>query len=226
MALLACMPLLASHAASPREAADLGMEGYRLFVRDSLPDDRSHGYSMMLEAAWEGDAKSANNIGWLMQHGDFAEKDLPGALRWYERAADQGLPAAALNYAGLIFQHPEALGGKQADIERVANAALTAGTALATGRGLHYDYRQGENLIMRAALLGNEKAAMTIAQQLEMYPDSFSYLDLKEIVKECETLLPSGRHILPMDLSRDDIDHLLLSPSFWYGRTSPKGDAP
>lgn len=101
-----------SHASTPREVAEKAMEGYRLFTRDSLPSDRAEGYAMMLDAAWEGDAKAANNIGWLMEQGIFVEKDLPGALRWYERAADQRLPAAALNYVGMVFKHPEALEGK------------------------------------------------------------------------------------------------------------------
>lgn len=207
---------LSALAASPKVVADMAMEGYRLFTRDSLPDDRSKGYAMMLDAAWEGDAKAANNIGWLMQQGEFVEKDLSGALRWYERAADQGLPAAALNYVSIIFSHPEALAGKPVDTERVANAAMLAGTALTMGRGLHYDYRQGEDLLIRAGLLGNEKAAMTIAQQLEMYPDSFSYLPLVEIVKECEAIMPPGRHLFSAETAPDSIIDQLLSPSFWY----------
>ena len=89
-------------AASPQEVAEEAMAGYWLFMRDSLPDDRQRGYDMMLSAAWEGDAKASNNIGWLLQHGEFVEKDLKGAFRWYERAADQGLPAAALNYMPLL----------------------------------------------------------------------------------------------------------------------------
>lgn len=207
-------------AITPREVADKAMEGYRLFVRDSLPDDREKGYAMMLDAAWEGDAKAASNIGWLMQQGDFVGKDLPGALRWYERAADQGLPAAALNYVSLIFQHPESLEGKPVDIDRLANAAKIAGTALAMGRGLHYDYRQGEELLMRAALLGNEQAALTIAQQLEMYPDSFSYLPLIEIVKECDSILPPDRRHLHADTVQDSFIDEILTPSFWYAKTS------
>ncbi len=207
-------------AITPREVSDMAMEGYRIFVRDSLPDDREKGYAMMLDAAWEGDAKAANNIGWLMQQGDFVEKDLPGALRWYERAADQGLPAAALNYVSMIFHHPESLQGKPIDIDRLANAAKIAGNALTMGRGLHYDYRQGEELLMRAALLGNEQAALTIAQQLEMYPDSFSYLPLMEIVKECDSILPPDLRHLHAETSQDSFIDQILTPSFWYAKIS------
>lgn len=211
-----------SHASTPREVAEKAMEGYRLFTRDSLPSDRAEGYAMMLDAAWEGDAKAANNIGWLMEQGIFVEKDLPGALRWYERAADQRLPAAALNYVGMVFKHPEALEGKSPDIKRVADAAFTAGSALAMGRGLHYDYRQGEDLMMRAALLGNEEAALTIAQQLEMYPDSFSYLALEKILQECDSLLPDSRRNLPSRAVPADFIENLLTPSFWYARIKDK----
>lgn len=205
------------HGESPREVAEKAMEGYRLFVRDSLPSDRADGYAMMLDAAWEGDAKAANNIGWLLEHGDFVPEDLEGALRWYERAADQRLPAAALNYVNLVFSHPESLGGRPADVERLARAAMLAGTALAMGRGLNYDYRQGEDLMLRAALLGNPDAALTVAQQLEMYPDSYSYLPLGEILSECNALLPPDRRVAVPDADNDrSVADTLLSPSFWY----------
>lgn len=193
----------------------MAMEGYRLFTRDSLPDDRERGYALMLDAAWEGDAKAANNVGWLMEQGIYTEKDIPGALRWYERAADQGLPAAALNYVGIIFHHPEALEGRSADTERIANAAMLAGKALAMGRGLHYDYRQGEDLIVRAGLLGNKEAAETIAQQLEMYPDSFSYLPLEKIAEECDALLPDAKKNLKK-CSPTEFTDMMLTPRFWY----------
>lgn len=205
-------------ATPPREIAEKSMEGYILFIRDSLPDDRANGYAMMLEAAWEGDAKAANNIGWLMEQGEFVDKDLPGALRWYERAADASLPAAALNYVNLIFHHPEVLGGKSPDIDRLARAALTAGTALAMGRGLHYDYRSGEDLIIRAALLGNHDAAMTIAQQLEMYPDSFSYLPFEKIVQECDALLPPDKRIRRCGQTLTELADSMLTPMFWYDK--------
>lgn len=205
-------------AASPRDIAEKSMEGYILFIRDSLPDDRANGYAMMLEAAWEGDAKAANNIGWLMEQGEFVDKDLSGALRWYERAADASLPAAALNYVNLIFHHPEALGGRSPDIDRLARAAMTAGTALAMGRGLHYDYRAGEDLIVRAALLGNRDAAMTIAQQLEMYPDSFSYLPFEKIVEECDALLSPCKRLIRSGQSLSELKDFMLTPQYWYGR--------
>lgn len=207
-----------SFAASPREVSERGLEGYRLFVRDSLPDDRAKGYAMMLDAAWEGDAKAANNIGWLLEQGEYVEKDLAGALRWYERASDQGLPAAALNYVNMLFHHPEALDGKEADIHRVAKASFIAGRSLAMGRGLHYDYRQGEDLLVRAALLGNEEAALTIAQQLEMYPDSFSYLPLQKIVEECEDILPAQIHIRDEETPICTLTEMMLTPEFWYSR--------
>lgn len=221
---LLCAIIAPIYAESPGEVAAMAMEGYRLFVRDSLPDDRTKGYAMMLEAAWEGDAKAANNVGWLLEQGEFAEKDLSGALRWYERAADQGLPAAALNYVSMIFHHPEVIAGKAIAVEKVANAAMAAGKALATGRGLHYDYRQGEDLIIRAGLLGNQEAATTIAQQLEMYPDSFSYLPLKEIAEECDAILPAENKYLARYAAEELMD-LMLTPGFWIHPSQDKPEA-
>lgn len=205
----------AAFAAAPEEVAESAMEGYRLFMRDSLPDDREKGYALMLDAAWEGDAKAANNIGWLLQHGEYVERDTAAALRWYERAAVQGLPAAALNWIEMMESEPESLGGKLPDMSTLADAAYLAGSALSMGRGLHYDPRKGELLLLKAALWGNDKATLTVAQQLEMYPDSFSYLPLEDIVAQANTLLPPDRRI-PVT---SDLPELLLSPSYWYERT-------
>ena len=206
-------------AASPQEVADEAMTGYELFMRDSLPDDRQKGYDMMLSAAWEGDAKAANNIGWLMQHGEFVKQDLKGAFRWYERAADQGLPAAALNYMELILNHSdEVLAGRLPDRERLAKASALAGTSMLMGRGLPYDSKRGEDLLLRGALFGDEKAAMTVAQQLEMYPDSFSYLPLEEIAAQCDSLLPIGEKNVPEGMDLKEFAEHMLSPAFWYGK--------
>lgn len=210
---------------TPLEISGKAMEGYRLFTRDSLPDDRRTGYGMMLDAAWEGDAKAANNIGWLNEQGIYVEKDLAAALRWYERASDAGLPAASLNYVGIVFRHPEALQGKAADVKRVAKAAMTAGRALAMGHGLPYDYRQGEELIIRAGLLGDRDAATTIAQQLEMYPDSFSYLPLADIIRECDALLPDGQRLQKNGENAEALADRLLTPEYWYG-IATAGQAP
>lgn len=205
------------NAASPREVAASAMEGYALFVRDSLPDDRERGYDMMLSAAWEGDAKAANNIGWLMEHGEYTTKDLKGAFRWYERAADQGLPAAALNYIDLILTRSDSiLEGRLPDRARMAKAAMLAGQALAMGRGLHYDPRRGEELILRAGLFGDSTAATTIAQQLEMYPDSFSYLPLEKIAQECDALLAPEYRRIPEGMTPAEFAELILTPQFWY----------
>ncbi|MDE7351317.1 MAG: hypothetical protein K2N25_09630 [Muribaculaceae bacterium] len=206
-------------AATPQEVAEEAMAGYELFMRDSLPDDRQRGYDMMLSAAWEGDAKAANNIGWLMQHGEYVDKDLKGAFRWYERAADQGLPAAALNYIDLILTNrQEAMGDRLPDRERLAKASMLAGTAMAMGRGLHYDPKRGEELILRAALFGDEKAMTTVAQQLEMYPDSFSYLPLEEIAAQCDSLLPPEARNVPEGMSMTEFADHMLSPAYWYGK--------
>ncbi len=219
MAFVAAWPL-ATSAAIPEEVAEEAMKGYELFMRDSLPDDRQKGYDMMLSAAWEGDAKAANNIGWLMQHGDFVKKDLKGAFRWYERAADQGLPAAALNYMELILNNKdEVAADRLPDKERMAKASALAGTAMLMGRGLPYDSKRGEDFLLRGALFGDEKAAMTIAQQLEMYPDSFSYLPLEEIAAQCDALLPEGERNVPEGMPLAEFADLMMTPGFWYQRS-------
>ena len=218
LASVACV-MKTAYAATPLEVAEEAMEGYALFVRDSLPDDRQRGYDMMLSAAWEGDAKAANNIGWLLQNGEFVAKDLKGAFRWYERAADQGLPAAALNYMELLLNNAdEVLGDRLPEKERMAKASSLAGTAMLMGRGLPYDSKRGEDLLLRGALFGDEQAMMTVAQQLEMYPDSFSYLPLEEIAAQCDALLATEFRNVPEGMALPEFADLMLSPAYWYGR--------
>ena len=207
-----------AQAATPAEVAEKAMEGYTLFTRDSLPDDRRAGYDLMLEAAWEGDAKAANNIGWLLQQGEFVEKDTGAALRWYERAAEQGLPAASLNYIDLLLSDEYTPGESLPDRKILAKACMTAGTALAMGRGLHYDPRKGEELILRGALFGDEEGALTVAQQLEMYPDSFSYLPLERIAEQCDSLLRPQDRNMKEGMTPAAFADLMLTPSYWYDR--------
>ena len=158
-----------------------------------------------------------------MQHGEFTGKDLKGAFRWYERAADQGLPAAALNYIELIFnQSEEVLGDRLPDRERLAKASALAGTSMLMGRGLPYDSKRGEELLLRAALFGDEKAAMTVAQQLEMYPDSFSYLPLEEIAVQCDRLLPECERNVPKGMALTEFADNMLTPAFWYSKIKIK----
>ena len=210
---------LTAFASTPEEVALQAMEGYSLFMRDSLPDDRRQGYEMMLLAAWEGDAKAANNVGWILQHGEFDKKDLQGALRWYERAADQNLPVAALNYIDLILNNTEdVVGDNLPDREFLAKASALAGTSLLMGRGLPYDSKLGESMLLRSALWGNKDSMMTIAQQLEMYPDSFSYLPLEEIAAQCDELLQDGDKNVPAGMGLAEFADLMLSPSYWYER--------
>lgn len=205
------------------DAAARGQEGFMLFSRDSLADDRERGYELMVEAAWEGDAKSANNVGWLMEHGEFVEKDIKGALRWYERAADQGLPVGALNYLEMILNNKEAaMGDELPDRERLAGAAALAGRAMLMGRGLPYNARRGEELLIRGALLGDDGAAETIAQQLEMYPDSFSYLDLAGIAVECDSLLSPEFKNIRDGMTAGEFAELLLTPGFWWEKAHAK----
>lgn len=214
---------MAQEVLSPPER---GMEGYRLFVRDSLPDDKDKGYALMLEAAWEGDAKSANNIGWLSLTGDHTERNPVAALRWFERAADQGLPAGALNYIDLLLSDTLPPDTPLPSAERMGKAATLAGRALAMGRGLPYDYRRGEELIMTGALMGDESAAMTIAQQLEMYPDSFSYLPLAEIAIKTDSLLPPELRNLKSDDELSDLIDKILTPGYWYSRIRHEENTP
>lgn len=71
--------------------------------------------------------------------------------------------------------------------------------------------------MIRAGLLGDRNAATTIAQQLEMYPDSFSYLPLADIIRECDALLPARQRLQKDGEDIGTLAELLLTPEYWYG---------
>lgn len=235
MTVLGCLLPLEVMAVTP---AEKGQEGFRLFSRDSLADDRERGYELMVEAAWEGDPKSANNVGWLLEHGVGVNseelivnseedsgwrlpRDVKGALRWYERAVDQGLPVGALNYVELLLKNQDVLlGEKFPDRERLARASSVAGRAMMMGRGLPYDARKGEEMLLRGALFGDAQAAETIAQQLEMYPDSFSYLPLESIALECDSLLEPEFKNIRDGMTAGELAELMLTPTYWYSKVN------
>lgn len=199
-----------------REVADKAMEGFSLFVRDSLPDDRARGYDMMLEAAWEGDAKAANNVGWLMLQGDYVAKDEKGALRWFERSADQGLPAGALNYMDLLMSRPDLALRNLPVPDVLARASALVANAMLMGRGLPHDYRRGEEFLLMAALFGDERSAVTVAQQLEMYPDALSESELRDILSRCDALLPEERRYVGPNTDISRLLEDMMGAGFWY----------
>lgn len=203
-------------AQTPEEVAQKAMDGYALFVRDSLCDDRIKGYGMMLEAAWEGDAKAANNIGWLKLHGDFTEKDEQGALTWFSRAADQGLPVGALNYMDLILHRPDLTAAKAPDPKVLARTSSLAANAMLMGRGLPYDYRRGQEYLIRAAIFGDDRARVTLGQQLEMYPDAISAEEMSRLLDQCDPLLPPDLRHLQEGTDKSSLIEEMLTPQYWY----------
>ncbi len=88
-----------------------------------------------LPLAEGGDAVSQNSVGALYDHGLGVDEDDSEAARWYQRAADQGLPLAMRNLASMY----------------------------AGGHGLPYDKDQAEYWYEKAAQAGDEKAAQRLA---------------------------------------------------------------
>ena len=88
-----------------------------------------------LPLAEGGDAVSQNSVGALYDHGLGVDEDDTEAARWYQMAADQGLPLAMRNLAGMY----------------------------AGGHGLPYDKDQAIYWYEKAAQAGDEKSAQRLA---------------------------------------------------------------
>lgn len=88
-----------------------------------------------LPLAEGGDAVAQNSVGALYDHGLGVDEDDTEAARWYQMAADQGLPLAMRNLAGMY----------------------------AGGHGLPYDKDQAEYWYEKAAEAGDEKSVQRLA---------------------------------------------------------------
>lgn len=74
------------------------------------------------KAAQKGDAKAANNLGWLYMEGECVSHDPDKAAKWFSQAAESGLPAAKAQLADLYREGK----GVDKDTLRAENLYLEA----------------------------------------------------------------------------------------------------
>ncbi|MDY0874276.1 tetratricopeptide repeat protein [Dongia rigui] len=92
-------------------------------------------YDAWLPLAEAGDAVAQNSLGALYDHGLGVSEDNAEAARWYEMAAQQGLPLAMRNL----------------------------GNQYATGHGVTYDINLAQQWYEKAAALGDQQSAALLA---------------------------------------------------------------
>lgn len=124
-----------------RRSADKGYPpamnyyGFLLYngVEGKLTADRDSAVSLLEKAAGLGDAKAANNLGWLtLQTGDTTR--LAEAAAWFEKAADAGLPTAMAQLADMLRKgegmKPDTLRAESLYLEALEHGLPDAGDKL------------------------------------------------------------------------------------------------
>ena len=64
--------------------------GYPLTQDENLADDPSQAAEWLLKAANQGHVRAQHDLGMLYSGGGVIKKDIPRAIEWLRRAAEQG----------------------------------------------------------------------------------------------------------------------------------------
>lgn len=158
-----------------RKGADAGVPQAQAMLADLLATGRGvakdtlTAISLYRDAARHGIPQAEQSL---------AETALPvwiklpadSAFRIARNLFDSGLPHAALALADTL-----SAAGKLPTDE--AELHLLRGDAFASGRGLPYDYRAANEEYYRAAMLGNRRACLILAETLEIFPDALRHLN-------------------------------------------------
>jgi len=133
-----------------------------------LPATADPGIVQLREQARAGDAWAQLNLGAAHDHGlSGASPDAQAAVRWYRRAAQQGLAEAQFNLAhclatghGVLQDYAEArLWMRRAAEQGMPDAQFLLGVMLAEGLGGGADPGQARDWLQRAAAGGNADAS-------------------------------------------------------------------
>ncbi len=128
-------------------------------------------------AADGGDARAANNLGWIYASGTGLEKDSAAAAGWYLRAAGEGLPAGAWNLVALLEEQPSL---QPAD-SVIAPVYRLLGESFSRGQGVPYSYRRSLEYYLRGAAYGDERSELVLTELLGQMPDALTILPLDSL---------------------------------------------
>jgi|GEM_PF-1134937 len=168
---LVCLasPLAAEEA--PHDLSDAArMAAFEAGVAAYDEGEFTEAYEHWLPLAKGGDLAAQRNVGHLLRLGLGTAKDPERALYFYERAAEAGMPAAALNAAMMHLGQDGGTRDPRAALPLLEEAA-EAGYPLAffelgqlyeTGEGVEKDGIKAGRLYRLAAALGHEEARKKI----------------------------------------------------------------
>jgi TPR repeat protein len=145
---------------------------------DATPKDYEQALHWYRLAAEQGDAKAANNLGAMYQHGMGVPADMKEAVKWYRRAAKQGLAVAQWNLAVCLLYGSGAKQevGKAVEWLRKASrqghldATAQLGTLYQLGEGVERNIPFAAELHTIAASRGDVESAARLGdyrQELE-----------------------------------------------------------
>ena len=127
--------------------------------------------SLFAQAAVAGDARAQYNLGRMWLDGEGGAQDYIQALRWNEKAADQGIPAAQYNLGRMyedglgVRRDPKQAAAwyEKAAARGFSSAEVRLGDMYAAGRGAAADPKRAAELYTAAAEQGDDGAKLSLA---------------------------------------------------------------
>jgi TPR repeat protein len=132
-----------------------------------LGTDFQKAYRLFLEAAQDGDAKAAHNLGVMFRDGMDIKQDDERAFYWFERGAQLG-SARSMNSLGKRYENGQGVARDlkrahelytEADQQGDPDAGFNLATMYILGLGVKQDESNGIHWLQRSASHGNRIAA-------------------------------------------------------------------
>lgn len=180
-----------------RESASAGFPtamnylGFRLYKNAKNEEEKRSGLEFIESAAGKGDAKAANNLGYILAFGDSTLRDYDKALTWLHISAEAGLPTAMTQLGDLyreglgtekdtlraIELYDKAIESGFADAERKLHAMmhdkyLRLDPLRAVSTGLKYYHRGAYGI---SVTLFEQAAEEGNAQAMALLGDAYSH---------------------------------------------------
>jgi TPR repeat protein len=146
---------------------------HNLALRLTIGDESKRDYPQAAEwyrkAAAQGMSESAFNLGVLYKAGaNGIPKNVQEECRWFEQAAEAGLPNGMYQFSLCLGRTPDAVEwARKAAYAGVADAASELGIKIVYGHGTPQDIKHGTEWIKRAAEMGSPVGMFNYAISLK-----------------------------------------------------------
>ena len=173
--------------------------------RDDIPESGREAVRRHRRAVKQGDASAKNNLGVMYAVGRGVPKDYETAVKWFQRAAEDG---GAQYDLGLMFKNGHGVPKNdkmaaslwQSDVEQEGlEALLGLGLMYEKGQGVNQNYEYAMELYKRAAEIGAYKAFVALGVEYRDECEGVTIEQFRLVAKKREGAIPD-----------------ILEPQFWH----------